>query len=74
MLGIILIVLSIYIVTIIYRIAQTTYKRKKLKVGDICSFYIGEIRFKAFVLSVSNEIEVKVLNRVIQIPRKLIFA
>lgn len=36
--------------------------------------YQGEIRIKAFVLSVSNEIELKVLNRVMLFPRKLIYA
>jgi hypothetical protein len=43
-------------------------------VGDICSVYLGEIRFRAFVLSVSNEIEVKVLNKIVLIPRRLIYA
>jgi len=74
MLTTIAILLIIYTATIITNIGRTANIRKKIKVGDICSVYLGEIKFKAFVLSVSNEIEVQVLNRVMQFPRRLIYA
>jgi hypothetical protein len=74
MLIIIAILLFIYIVTIFIRVIRTNWLRKHLKPGDSCMVYQGEIRIKAFVLSVSNEIEVKVLNRVMLFPRKLIYA
>jgi hypothetical protein len=72
-LVIVLILFIIYIITILTNILRTSRKRKKLRVGDLCSVYLGENKIKAFVLSVSNEIEVKVLNRVMRFPRMLIY-
>ena len=68
------ILLIIYTATIVTNAGRTANIRKKIKVGDICSVYLGEIKFKAFVLSVSNQIEVQVLNRVMRFPRRLIYA
>jgi hypothetical protein len=68
------ILLVIYSATIIFNVVRTIHCRKKIRVGDICRVYFGEIKFKALVLSVSDVIEIQVLNTVMQIPRELIYA
>ena len=74
MMALILVVPIIYFLTVVINVFRTYYKRKVIKVGDICSVYLGEMRIHAFVLSVSKEIEVLVLNNVIRIPRKRIYS
>ncbi|MBM3435036.1 MAG: hypothetical protein FJY07_02335 [Bacteroidetes bacterium] len=68
------IVLFIYLATILTNVVRTNRLRKRLKPGDSCSVYHGEVRIRAFVLGVSKEIEVKVFNRVMLFPRNLIYA
>lgn len=70
----IFIIANVYTLKIMIHALRIYRKRKNIKVGDICSVYIGEIRIKAVVLSVSSIIEVKVLNRVVSVPRRLIYA
>jgi hypothetical protein len=74
MLILILILLVIYSATIIFNVARTIHFRRKIRVGDICRVYFGEIKFQALVLNVSDDIEIKVLNRVMLIPRELIYS
>jgi len=73
MVSILVILLSYYLVTILVNMLRTRFKRKRIRVGDTCSIYLGENKFKAFVMEISNEIEVSVLNNIVKVPRELIY-
>lgn len=68
------ILLFIYSIQITYRIKKTNRKRKHLRIGDVCKFYLGENKLRGFVLNVNDEIEVWGMNRVFQIERNQIYA
>jgi hypothetical protein len=68
------ILLLIYSATIIFNVARTIHLRKKIRVGDICCVYFGEIKFQVLVLSVSDVIEIQLFNKAMQIPRELIYS
>lgn len=73
MLVFISILFFIYTFQIIFGFYRTILKRKHLKVGDVCKFYLGEYKFNGFVLHINNKIEVWGLNRVIQIERNQVY-
>ena len=73
MVSLILILSSFYFLTILVNTLRTHIKRKRIRVGDNCRIYFGEIKFKAFVMGIDNEIEVSVLNNILKIPRHLIY-
>ena len=73
MIVVIDILVFIYSFTIIHNIFRTNLKRKYLRVGDVCKFYLGENKLRGFVLNVNGEIDVWVMNRVFQIERNQIY-
>ena len=73
MLVLISILLFIYSVQIVFGFYRTDLKRKHLRVGDVCKFYLGEYKLRGLVLNINDEIEVWVLNRVFQIERNQIY-
>ena len=73
MISLIPIVFSYYLLTILFNALRTHNKRKKIRVGDTCSIYLGENKFKAFVMGIGDEIEVSVLNNIFRIPRESIY-
>jgi hypothetical protein len=68
------ILLLIYLITITANMIRTNRMRRKLKPGDECFIYYGELKTKVYVLGISKEIEVKIFNEIINLPRKLIYA
>lgn len=68
------ILLFIYSFQIFINIYRTNLKRKQLRVGDVCKFYLGEIKLRGFVLNVNDDIEVWGLNRVFRIDRDQVYA
>jgi len=68
------ILLFIYSFQIFFKIYRTNLKRKHLRVGDVCKFYLGEIKLRGFVLKINDEIEVWGLNRVFRIDRNQVYA
>ena len=68
------ILVFIYSGYILLNIWRTEQKRKKLKAGDICQVYIGEIKISGYVLKVNSIIDVWALNKVMKFPRKQIYA
>jgi len=68
------ILIFIYAIQILFKIHKTNLKRRNLKVGDVCKFYLGENKLRGFVLNVNDNIEVMGLNRVFQIERNQVYA
>jgi len=66
--------LLIYCGHIIYRVAITEITRKNLEVGDYCNVYIGERKFRGFVLKINHEIDISVMDKVIRFSRKDVYA
>jgi len=73
MIVIIAILVFIYSFQIILSVFRTNQKRKYLRVGDVCKFYLGENKLRGFVLNINDEIDVWVMNRVFQIERNQIY-
>lgn len=73
MVSVVLILGSFYLITILVNTLRTHLKRKRIRVGDTCSIYLGENKFRVFVLGIDNEIAVSVFNCIIKIPRELIY-
>jgi hypothetical protein len=71
---ILFIILLIYSGFITRNVIRTNLKRKSLRVGDICSVYLGENRIKGSVLNIDQVIDVWVLNKVVQFTKKQIYA
>lgn len=73
MVNLILILCSFYLITILVNTLRTHFKRKRIRVGDACSIFLGENKFRVFVLGIDEEIAVSVFNCIIKIPRELIY-
>jgi hypothetical protein len=69
----ILALLSLYIGHTGYRLYQTSYMRKTLKIGDYCSVYLGERKVRALVLEVNHQVDVWVLNMIIRFSKNEIY-
>ncbi|MCF8367824.1 MAG: hypothetical protein K9G76_02190 [Bacteroidales bacterium] len=59
---------------ILYKVLANIIKRKILKVGDICSVYIGEQKLYGFVINISHEVDILVHNRTYRFERNQIYA
>lgn len=68
------IVFLIYVITIVSNVIRTNRLRKRIKPGDSCSVYRGEVRTRALVTGVSEEIEVMIFGRIWLYPRNRIYA
>jgi hypothetical protein len=58
---------------ILYRLLENRHKRQTLKVGDMCSIFIGETKIQGFVLRINQEIDVWVMDKIIRLSRNQIY-
>jgi hypothetical protein len=58
---------------ILYRMLENTFKRKSLKVGDVCSIFIGETKFRGLVVKISQEIDVWVVDKIVRLNRNQVY-
>jgi hypothetical protein len=58
---------------IIYRLLENAYKRQTLQVGDVCSIFIGETKFTGFVVKISQDIDVWVVDKIVRLNRSQIY-
>lgn len=58
---------------ILYRINENRLKRNSLKVGDDCSIFIGETKFRGFVVKINQEIDVWVTDKIIRFDKNQIY-
>jgi hypothetical protein len=63
----------VYLGHFLFRAIENRFKRESLKVGDICSIFIGENKFRGLVVKISQEIDVWVVDKIIRCDKKQIY-